>query len=356
MRGFASRATVGVALVAIVACAAPSRSPAGQGPGVAESASAPQPPPLRHVIVANTSLGAAAPFFVAQDVGTFARYGLDVELPFLSGVKSVQTLVARQAEYGLISSRTVADAQLGGADVVMIAGVTPTLVFSLFGPSEVGGVAQLRGKAIGITQIGGSADFALRYALRRQGLQAERDYAVFQTGGMAESLAALQSGGIQAAVLSPPTTVKARKAGLQELLDITALNIDYVIGAVATSRTFLAEEPDVNRRFLQGMLEGIHYAKTNPTATKQILARHFQTNDHDVLDETYALYVDRLLPRVPLVSLRGVETVLEEIATSESAQGELARAAQTASPEQFVNNGPLRELEASGFVRQLWGE
>ncbi len=343
-----------VALVLLFGCVMPAR-PAPGASGPAPGAAAPDEPPLRHLTLANTSLGAAAAFFVAQDVGIFARHGLDVEIPLLSGIKSVQAVVARQAEYGLISSRTVVDSQLAGADVVMIAGITPTLVFSIYVLPQFSEVAQLRGQTIGVTQIGGSADFALRYALRRQGLEADRDYAIFQTGGMAESLAALRSGGVQATVLSPPTTVKARKEGLREILDITALDIDYVTGALATTRGFLTDESETNRRFLEAMLEGIHYAKTNPTAAKQVLARQFQTSDPDVLDETYALYVDRLLPRVPFVSRRGVETVLEEITTTDPG-APAAQAARAASPDQFVDNAPLAALEASDFVGRLWGD
>jgi ABC-type nitrate/sulfonate/bicarbonate transport system substrate-binding protein len=346
-----------VALAAALACATPARPPPSQGASDPEITTPTEPPLLRRLTVVNTSLGSAAAFFVAQDVGTFARYGLDVEIPLLGGVKSVQALVARQAEYGLISARTAVDARLAGAEIVMIAGVTPTLVFGIFATSDVAAVSQLRGKAIGITQVGGSADFAVRYALRQQGLEAERDYALFQTGGMAESLAALESGGLRAAVLSPPTTVKARQAGLRPVLDITALEIDYVSGALATNQSFLHEEPETDRRFLMALLEGIHYAKTSPTATKQVLARHYQTTDPEVLDETYALFVDRLLPRVPYVSLRGVQTVLDEIAASDAGRGEeTARLAALASPEQFVDRGPLAELEASGFVVSLWGE
>ena len=330
------------ALAILVACGLPARAPVPT-PTPAE------PPALRRLTLANTSLGAAAPFFVAQDVGIFARHGLDVEVSAVSGVRGAQALVARQAEYALISSRTAVDAALAGAEIVMLAGITPTTTFGLYAPPEVRRVGHLRGKTIGITQLGASADFAVRYALRRHGLEADRDYTLFQTGGMSESLAALQIGAVQAAVLSPPTTAQARKAGLRQVLDITDLGIDYVVGALTTSRAFLAQEPDTNRRFLKAMLEGIYYAKTNPTATKQIMARYLPSAEDDVLEETYGLYVERLLPRVPYVSPRGVETVLDEL-------GVQPPGASDVTAERFMDNGPLAELEASGFVRKLWGD
>jgi NitT/TauT family transport system substrate-binding protein len=342
----AARPTAGVtdSLRGNSASPAPEQSGASAGSGLSA-----QPPAPRRLTVANTSLSNGIPFYVASDTGIFARYGLEVEVPLLSGVKSIQSVVARQAEYGINSARTTADAVLAGGDVVMVVGLSPTLNFAIYAGPEIARVADLRGKTIGITQFGASADFAARYALRSLGLEAERDYALFQTGGMPESFAAIQTGGIQAAVLSPPTTVRARKAGLREVLDIAGMNIDYVSGAVATNRDFLREEPDTTRRLIRALLEGIHFAKTNPVATKPILASAFQTTDDEVLEDTYTNYVERLLHRAPYVSLPGVKTVLDEAAAEVPAARDLA-------PERLVDNTWLAEIEASGFIKQLWGE
>jgi ABC-type nitrate/sulfonate/bicarbonate transport system substrate-binding protein len=299
------------------------------------------------VTLANPAQGLAAPFFVAQDVGMFARHGLDVEVSFLTGAKAVDAVVSRRAEYALLSSRVVVDVDLAGSDLVMLAGIIPTLAYAIYGAADVGAVDDLRGKAIGVSYAGAGADFAARQSLRRYGLESDRDYTLARTGSMAKSLTALQTGKLHAAVLSPPTTVLARKAGLREVLDIAGLGIDYIIGALACDRAFLQAEPDVNRRFLKSLLEGIHYAKTNPTATKQIMARYLETGDEDALEEGYTSYVDRLLPRLPLVSLRSVEMVLDELS---------APLPRPAGPERFVDNGPLQELDTSGFVRQVWGE
>ena len=46
---------------------------------------------------------------MAKEAGLFEKYGLDAEVPYLSGVKAVQSLIAHQIEYGLISGRTTSD-------------------------------------------------------------------------------------------------------------------------------------------------------------------------------------------------------------------------------------------------------
>src|SRR5262249_25171897 len=256
---------------------------------------------------------------------------------------------AHEVEYSLISSRTTVDATLGGADLVMVASMAPTLSFVIYSQPGLTQPADLRGKTIGIVGFGGSAEFAARYALRKYSLEPERDYALFQTGGMPESMAAVVSGGIQAAVLSAPTTLQARKAGLYPVVDVTSLDIDYVFGALAADRAFLAREPDTTRRLLTGLLEGIHFAKTQPARTKELIGPELKTTDPEVLDETYLLAVERLLPRVPCVSAAGVRTVLDEAAVD-------VPAARNLAPEQIIDNSWLGELEARGVVKQIWGE
>ena len=347
---------VAVALLVLSACTAPGQT-AQPAPRAGESGSAPAaagaapaaPPPARKLTIANSSLSLAIPLFVARDMGMFLRHGLEVEVPLFAGVSSVQALITRQVEYSLISSRTTADAALAGADLVMVASLAPTLSFVVYGAPSLTQPDDLRGKTIGVASLGESADFAARYGLRRFGLEADRDYALFQTGGVPESLAALQSGGVHAAVLSAPTTLQARKAGFSPVVDITTLNIDYVFGALSSYRDFLTREPDTTRRLLMGVLEGIHFAKTQPAATKQIIAPEYKTNDQEVLDETYLLAVERMLPRVPYVSPAGVKTVLDEVADQ-------IPAARTMAPEQIIDNTWLAELEARGVVKQLWGE
>ena len=349
---------VGVSLAACAPAAplpagpptAPAQSVPGTSATIAPTApAAAAPPPTRRLTVANTSLSLAIALFVARDKGMFQRHGLEVEVPLIAGVRSVQALVAREVEYALISGRTTTDAVLAGADLVMLASIAPTLSFVIYGAPGMTRAEDLRGKTIGVASFGGSADFAARYGLRRFGLEPERDYALFQTGGVPESLAALQSGGVQAAVLSAPTTLQARKAGLSQVVDVTSLGIEYVFGALSTDRAFLAQEPDTTRRLLRGMLEGIHFAKTQPAATKQVIAPEFKTDDPEVLDETYALAIERMLARVPYVSPAGVKTVLDDAATE-------LPAARTKAPEDLIDNSWLAEQDANGFVKQLWGD
>ena len=82
---------------------------------------------------------------------------------------------------------------------------------------EIKQPAQLKGKKVGVTRLGGSTDWALDAALKQWGIERGADHVVIQTGGMPEGLAALIAGALDAVVLSPPSNFRAAKAGMHEL-------------------------------------------------------------------------------------------------------------------------------------------
>ena len=80
-------------------------------------------------------------------------------------------------------------------------------------------------------------------------------------------------------------------------------------------------------------------------AIRKPLAQYTKTDDDARLEETYHLYVDNALQRVPYSNAEGLQTVLDLLDDPQ---------AREARPEQFVDNSYLRELEASGFVGRLY--
>ncbi len=69
--------------------------------------------------------------------------------------------------------------------------------------------------------------------------------------------------------------------------------------------------------------------------------------DAEVAGEWYDEYVQRVFPRAPYVSEAGVQTVLDLLAETEPQ-------AADAKPSQFIDNSYVRELDDSGFIRQLY--
>ena len=142
--------------------------------------------------VAHSTLTATnSVLWVARDRGIFPRHGLEVSLIYVAGVRSMQALLAQEVEIGSVSGTTAIQANLSGADSVIIGGISNSVLMSLVATPDITAVEALRGKRVGVTRFGSLSDIMARSSLLRSGLTPDRDVAILQTGGYPESVAAL---------------------------------------------------------------------------------------------------------------------------------------------------------------------
>ena len=306
-------------------------------------------PGLQKVNVAYSSIsGNNAPLWVTQERGFFRKYGLDVQAILIeSGTTAVQSLLSGEISFAHMAGAAVMQSNLRGADAVMIAGVVNTLIFQLYTDKGISRPDQLRGKAVGVTRFGSSTDFAMRYALERYGLEADKDVTILQLGNVPAILSALEAGKLQGAMLSPPTTLRAKKAGFPVLADLQMLGLEYQHTGIATTRSLIKSKPELVRDFMRAYVEGIHYAKTHRKESLDILAKYLRTDDKDVLEETYETIMVNLVPEKPYPTLKGIQIMLREMGVKDPV-------ARSAKPEQFVDLTFVKELDGSGFIDRLY--
>jgi ABC-type nitrate/sulfonate/bicarbonate transport system substrate-binding protein len=329
--------------LALAACM-PSAGPAGEAPAPSTPEAA-RPMPLR---VAGSGIsGNMLTPWAAYEGGFFEKHGLLVEgIPDIaSSTTAVQTLLARDIDVINIAPNAAIEASLkGGVRLVAIANAPPGTGFWLYAAPEIPSVEALRGKRIGANQVGSSTYYAVEYVLREHGLQIGRDVEVLSVGNQPAQLAALQQGHVQAAVLSAPTTARARRAGFAPLLDLNT--VPYNANGPVVRRELL-EEPagrDLLLRYLKAYVEAIAHLRQDRAFAYQVLQKYLQTDDPEVLEEVYSAYLPK---RVPLVVPEGVRRVLEDLAARDPA-------ALSAAPEQFYDNSLIEELERSGFIGALY--
>src|SRR5256885_12267301 len=188
-----------------------------------------------------------------------------------------------------------------------------------------------------------TTDLTARILLQQAGMAPGKDVQVTHLQGMPDLITALTQGRIDAVIISAPTTLKARQAGLKELVDITARNIPMIHAGLATTRDFIKTNPDKVRRYVQAYIESNKIACTDPETTKQIIGKYTKTENREDLDETYNTYAKTWEP-VPYVSAAAMQTLLNF---------SINPAGKTAKPEQFIDNSFVAELEKSGFIKDL---
>ncbi len=297
-----------------------------------------------------TTIGAMSVLWVTKEARLFEKQGLDVELIYIAGSSTVaQAMLAKEIPVSEIAIPAVVQANLAGADMVMLAGPNHKPGQKLMVKPEIKNLESLKGKKIGISRFGTSDDFLLRYALTLWNLRADRDVAMIQLGGAPEILAGLSSGTVDGGLLSSPLHLRAVKLGLSLLADLSNSGIDYQGAGAVTTRSFIRDNPETIRRYVRAYAEGLHRFKTDKSFSLKVLAKYTRIAEPEALEETYQHYAIKVMPKIPYPTTKGIQTVLDEI-------GSRNPKAKTLSPASVVDVTFLRDLEQSGFFKKLYNE
>jgi NitT/TauT family transport system substrate-binding protein len=287
-----------------------------------------------------------APLWVAEDKGLLKKQGLAAEVIFFSnGPTALQALVAGELDVVLTSAPNVVNPRLAGVDTIMILAIIPTFVDHIVAAAAIHSPEQLKGKIGGVNRQGSVSEMGLRLALRRLGLDPEKDTRIVSSGGNPERLAALSKGIVQFVILSEPFVREAEKLGFRDLVDIASLKIPLLWNGVVTRESIIKAKRPAIARFVRAITEAIHDIKTDKEGTKAVLEKKLKISDPEGLDRTYKNYAAVLLD-VPYPAPAGIKTLLDDMAPRN------AKAA-AADPRDFVDPSFVREMESSGFIRQL---
>ncbi len=170
---------------------------------------------------------------------------------------------------------------------------------------------ELKGKRIGVSQIGASSDFIARYALRRLGLNPEKDIVIVGAGGAGERFAAVSGGHLQATVVQPPFTLLARKAGFPILIDLSKEDFEYIISGPLTTRSFIRSDRETVMNFMRGLADGMDFYRDEKNKEKVIkfLGEYYRSNAVEELEETRRAY-SQLTPGLPVITVKSIENFI----------------------------------------------
>jgi ABC-type nitrate/sulfonate/bicarbonate transport system substrate-binding protein len=293
--------------------------------------------------IAATSVSTCVP----HEAGIFKKYGLDVNVIYVSGAQAITTLVSGDTQIVQGSGAAAVLARLSGSDVTMIGTTINVIPMSLVTTPDIARPQDLKGKTFGVSRFGSLTDLGLRKAVSEFGLDPSKDIKMIQTGGVPENLLFMQQGVIKGALISSPTLEKAKELGYKEFLNLGELKYRYPGTALVTTDTFIRTRPQTLTRFLKATLEGVKYAKANPDFTIKILGKYTRSGDTRLLASAFKSYVLGYIRDVPTITSGEMEAVLEDV----SARNPRAKGAD---PRQFYDPAPLEQLAKEGFLKELY--
>ena len=290
------------------------------------------------------------PAWIAAEAGIFKKNGLDVQLVRARSDVSIMALLSGELAFAQTGATSVLNSRLAGSDTVIVAGGTVSLPYWLVSRPEIRSPEQLKQKIIGVLALGGTAFVVARFALRKLGLNPDKDVSMLAVGGTPERLLALRMGRIHATLLSPPTVFAAKRDGFNNLADVAALGLNYQHDSVVTTQKFIRDSRETVVKYVKSQIEAVHFAKTDREAGIKILAKYLkQLKDRELLEQSYDISVaDHMLPRKQFPSRAGIQTILDELA-------ERNPKVRQAKPEDFIDIRFVQQLDDNGYIDQLYG-
>ena len=201
----------------------------------------------------------------------------------MAGLTSTRALIGNSVELGSASNPTAA---VQGAKLKILLVFNDKPPGSFMAQPGFKSVAELRGKRVGGSTVG-SLDYGwLKEVLPKFGLQLEKDVNFVPVGSTSSRYTALRAGSIDAASLSPPSSLLAHAAGYPTLFQFADHLEDIQASIVATDER-LARQGDLVRRFMRATVKGQRFYLANRQEGITAVMEFTRQKDRDLMSRVY---------------------------------------------------------------------
>jgi ABC-type nitrate/sulfonate/bicarbonate transport system substrate-binding protein len=300
---------------------------------------------------------------VIAESGSWAKHGLEVDYDHKIGSEDSQRGIA-SGDIEFVGGNHVSTYGLRarGNDWVYLGQTVNQVNHQLVvrPDSGIDSIADLRGK-----KLGGAGSHPILNGwlyLKQRGLDQDRDdyelvcQELFKPGTMDEVESDkkppplwhwVRDGIVDAALLSPPATLFAQAAGLK-VIEIDPLPmIQY--SSISTSMRFVQKHSDIVERFLKGMIEGIHFFKTRPQESAEIIQRRYTKSgqmNYEQAAFTHQWLAGTLAPKL-YPTMSAIANVYEEALRQD-------KEAAKVNPMELWDLHHIRRLDDMGFINNLY--
>ena len=229
---------------------------------------------------------AVLPLFAAYRWKTFEDNDLQAEI--IQARSQVANAALASGEIGYFAGVGPASvsATLRGLQSRAVWFASDEIIYLLLARPEFSNIRDLRQKKIGITGLGGTAHVALQIAF--EAVHENPKNFLYVSITAAQLMAALETGVIDAALMSPPYDFYARKKGFREVLNAgTYARMPF--GGLTVMIATLRNRADELKKVMRAM----QVAKREMLKSKErtvALISNFLKVDRDAAENTYAVY------------------------------------------------------------------
>ncbi len=297
------------------------------------------------VIAYPTTSSQFTPLWFTRDVGLYEKYGLDGKLVFIQGGSVLlQAMLAGQAQAAQNGVAETVTAILRGGDVRMLGVTAKIFPYSLIAAKNIKGAKDLVGGRVAINRVGDVSAYGSQLALRKLGLNPDKDVTMLQVGGSPQRLAALQSGSVQAAAMDFMSGLRLAKLGFPVLVQ---LNLNYPYLGPVVSGKVLRETPALAEAFIKSYVEGIARFKRNREEGIKALGHYMKSNETEILNKAYEFIANEFYAENLEPDARSFQDLMDEI-------GEREPLAKKATIPQVFDLTIAHKLDKEGFFKNVF--
>ncbi len=285
--------------------------------------------------------------YVGIDGGIFKQYGIEVEEVFIrdSLGAGVQSLIGVDFLLGFGNPLAILQPVLAGADIISLCSHVSIEHYGMGVSANIAGIKELKGKKIGVSEIGGRSDLVARVILRRAGLDPVKDVEIVSVGLAPSRVAALSKNLVQGAPLPPEIADRAKQLGFKVL---NVKEVPLITAMLMTTRSFIKKDEEAVRRFTKGYLAAIHFFLTHRDESIAIIKKYFSGADPRALEEMYNTYAAQLKP-LPAPNREAAQALIDVAAVIDPKSKNM-------KPADLFEPRFLEELRANGFIDELYSE
>jgi ABC-type nitrate/sulfonate/bicarbonate transport system substrate-binding protein len=158
-------------------------------------------------------------------------------------------------------------------------------------------------------------------------------------------LSSLQTGRVQAVIISGVQRRLASQLGFRQVIDLAKLPIEVSGSSILVRRAYVTQNAEITTRFLRAWIEGGFLFKAKPEFSLGVLKKYVASRDPEVVNTIYELNKQQLASK-PIPYLRVVISMMQLLART---RPDLPNV----NPEGFVEARFISELETGGFFEEM---
>src|SRR5213594_2004161 len=245
---------------------------AGTVPALARAARAQTPVKIGTAVLGDYSM--AGPVIVALERGLFKNEGLAAEfVPFRGGPDLLKAVMTGECLIGITGSSDILVFREAGSPIKMIATHTEGNHFTLNVAPEIQKLADLKGKAIGVTRAGAATWVFARMVAKKEGWDPDRDVQVVGLGGLDAQLAAMARKEIAAYVWGDGGAVTELQGKSKVLLRLDSVTPKWISQIQYASEDAIFKQTDAIRKSQRALFRALKLMRENPRDAAELVAK-----------------------------------------------------------------------------------